>query len=135
MVHGGYQMRRSPFVQRQMAKGKRFDRRRGTLTGAPSTPFEQADAAVNKSSEVEMVAAERNTFVRSKTERRPQQANPALSQRAFGTEQPGLSASARQKARGPEERKHGDPNVHIQTKSSSSGSGSDPDNFRRGLLP
>lgn len=86
-----------------------------------------------------MVAAERSGFGRSKTERRPQQANPALSQRAFGTEKPGLSASARQQARAgarePEARRSADPNVHIQTKSSSSGSGSDPDPFRRGLLP
>jgi len=30
----GYQMRRSPFVTRQMAKGKRFDRRRDTKPSA-----------------------------------------------------------------------------------------------------
>ncbi len=27
-ISGGYQLRRSPFVQRQMAKGKRFERQR-----------------------------------------------------------------------------------------------------------
>ena len=33
LIQGGYQVRRSPFVQRQMAKGKRLDSfRRQTLT-------------------------------------------------------------------------------------------------------
>ena len=34
---GGYQLRRSPFVQRQMAKGKRFDKpkQNGVALGHP----------------------------------------------------------------------------------------------------
>ena len=58
MIHGGYQMRRSPFVQRQMAKGKRFDRRRETLTGVPqSSMVNEEDQALTRSSEVELIVA------------------------------------------------------------------------------
>mmetsp|Transcript_14275 Transcript_14275/g.17966 ORF Transcript_14275/g.17966 Transcript_14275/m.17966 type:complete len:93 (-) Transcript_14275:203-481(-) len=84
MIHGGYQMRRSPFVQRQMAKGKRFDRRRETITAGQHS-LVNLDA-----SEVEMIvnkeARAKDVAGRSRTERRPADMNPSHSHRAFSTE-------------------------------------------------
>lgn len=59
----GYQLRRSPFVQRQMAKGKRYDRLRTSAaikdSGEAYTPVPESTAVDNQKIDIDFLAPPR----------------------------------------------------------------------------